>query len=184
VTRRGGGARPGAGLAGFFGPRGARRSIVGMLELVQPHRRRGARRTYRGRCRAVRLGDLELVGERILDLSPRGALLACDAEVRVGDDLLVSFRAPWLGPHVLSMARVCRVVEGWREGDPGYCAGVAFEDEADTRAALADRLALFPTVPGARPYPVDYAETVRRIGAIPRPPAPPPLTFVRRSVIA
>jgi hypothetical protein len=117
-----------------------------MFELVQPHRRRGARRIYRGRCRAVRLGDLELVGEQILDLSPRGALIACDAEVRVGDDLLLSFRAPWLGPHLSSTARVCRVVEGWREGDPGYCAGIRFDDEDEMRAALADRLEMLSSV--------------------------------------
>jgi hypothetical protein len=153
-----------------------------MFELVQPHRRRGVRRTYRGRCRAVRLGDLELVGTRILDLSPRGALVACDAEVRVGDELMMSFRAPWLGPHLLSVATVCRVVEGWRDGDPGYCAGVRFEPERRMRATLTDRLAMFPVVPASRRYPTDYAETVRRVATVPRPPVPP-ITFVRRAVV-
>lgn len=130
----------------------------------------------------MRLHDFELVGERILDLSPRGALLACDAEVRTGDEIMVSFRAPWLGPHLLTVAEVCRVVQGWRKGDPGYCAGIRFEAEAELRGALVDRLALFPVVRGTRRYPVDYAETVRRIGA-PLPPSPPAVTFVRRSIL-
>jgi hypothetical protein len=176
-------SRRGGGFVAFFGARSGGRSIGAMFELVRPHRRRGARRTFRGRCRALRLADCELVGEQILDLSPRGALIACDAQVRVGDDLWIDFRAPWLGPHVATMARVARVVEGWREGDPGYCAGVVFEDETATRAALAERLALFPPTEGARPYPIDYAETVRRIAAPEPPSAPPAVTLVRRSIV-
>src|SRR5690606_8559251 len=134
-----------------------------MLEL--PHARRaGARRRVSLRCRAVRYGRWDLVGERILDLSTRGALLACDAEVRRGDELLVTFRMPWLGPTVTVVGEVARVVEGFREGDPGYCAGVRFLDlDAVDRADLAERLALFePTAP-ARPPTVDYARTVALI---------------------
>ena len=96
-----------------------------MFELVRPHRRRSARRAYRSRCQAVRLEDFRLVGERILDLSPKGALVAFDDEVHVGEEILLDFRAPWLGPFVSVSGRVTRVVHGWRGGDPGYAAALA-----------------------------------------------------------
>lgn len=134
-----------------------------MLEL--PHARRaGARRRVSLPCRAVHFGRWDVVGERILDLSTRGALLACDAEVRPGDELLMTFRMPWLGPWVLVVGEVARIVEGWREGDPGYCAGVRFLDlDAVDRADLAERLALLEPTPPARPPTVDYARSVKVI---------------------
>lgn len=134
-----------------------------MLDLLQA-RRLGARRRVSVACRAVHWGRFDVVGERLLDLSPRGALLACDAEVRPGDEVMLAFRMPWLGPYVLVVAEVARVIEGWREGDPGYCAGLRFLDlDASDRVELAERLALFERTGPARPHPVDYARNVRVI---------------------
>lgn len=134
-----------------------------MLELFHA-RRNGARRRVSLPCRAVHWGRFEVVGERLLDLSPRGALLACDAEVRAGDEVLLAFRMPWLGPYVLVVAEVARVLEGWREGDPGYCAGVRFLDlDPGDRAELVERLAMLQPTDAARPHPVDYARSVRAI---------------------
>lgn len=135
-----------------------------MAVLVHLHRRRSLRRQSNVRCQAVELDRFRLVSERILDLSPRGALVACDAPIGLGDRVLLSFRAPGEGAWIDAEAEVTRLVEGWREGDPGYCAGVRFTHlDRASRGELIVRLAgLPPTVPSRRP-PVDYAETVRRI---------------------
>lgn len=74
-------------------------------------------------CQAVRQDAFRLVGERLLDLSKEGALLACDEHVRPGDRLLLSFVLPD-GEWVDTDAVVIRVIEGRRSGDPGYCAGL------------------------------------------------------------
>lgn len=137
-----------------------------MLQLVRPRRRRTLRRAFSTDCQAVRLAGFRLVGERILDLSPRGALLACDGPIDPGDAVILSFRAPDRGPYVDVVGEVRRVIEGWRAGDPGFCAGLRFTDiDRDAQHELLVRLAGFPPpVPRRRP-PVDYAETVRRIAA-------------------
>lgn len=136
-----------------------------MLELVHPRQRRTLRRAFSTDCQAVRLTGFRLVGERILDLSPRGALLACDDLVEPGDEVILSFRTPRRGPYVDVVGEVRRVIEGWRDGDPGFCAGLRFTDiDRAAQGELLVRLAGFPPpVPRRRP-PVDYAETVRRIG--------------------
>lgn len=119
---------------------------------------------FRTRCQAVRMDDLTLVGDKVLDLSERGAMIACDEEMAVGQEVLMSFRAPWLGPHVVMLGEVRRVIEGWRDTDPGYAVGVKFLDlEDDVRRELAERLAPFPVIGRARMHAPDYAETVRRI---------------------
>lgn len=138
--------------------------IAYMTLLVPLRRRRALRRAFRTACQAVRLDGFHLVGEQILDLSPRGALLACDREVRSGDEVIMSFRAPGRGPYLDVVGRIRRVVAGRRDGDPGYCAGLSFTEVApEVRGELLVRLAgLSPPSPARRPL-VDYAETVRRI---------------------
>lgn len=131
--------------------------------------RRAVRRAVRGRCHAVGTREFSLLGERMLDLSPRGMLVACDAPTGVGDDVVVSFRAPgsdglWLDAE----ATVARIIEGLRPGDPGYCIGLDFTYfEKCSRDELLTRLAgLPPPVPQRRVRtPVE-----RRLDG-PRPPA-------------
>jgi hypothetical protein len=122
------------------------------------------RRALRSRCLAVRLETLRHVGERLLDVSPRGALVACDAKVELGERLLVGFAAPRGGPWIDAEVEVMRVIGGWREGDPGYCAGVRFLDlEREVREELVVRLAgVPPPIPMRRPT-YDYAASVLRI---------------------
>lgn len=136
-----------------------------MFEMVRPRRRRSLRRSYRTRCQAVRLDGFRQVGDRILDLSHRGALVACERIVFPGDELVMSFAAPGGGTVIDAFGEVQRVVKGRRRGDPGYAAGVVFTDiEWDARAELFVRLAGTPPPIPTRPQRVDYAETVRRIG--------------------
>jgi len=108
--------------------------------------RRAVRRAIRTRCHAVATRDFSLLGERVMDLSPRGMLVACDAPARVGDDVVVSFRAP--GRDTLwfdAEAQISRVVHGMREGDPGFCMALDFTYfEKSARHELLVRLAGHP----------------------------------------
>jgi hypothetical protein len=134
-----------------------------MLEMLHA-RRDGARRRVSLPCRAVGWGRFDLVGDRLLDLSTRGALLACDREMRPGEEVLLAFRMPWLGRYVLVLAEATRVIEGRREGDPGYAVGLRFLDlDPDDRIELSQRLAMLEPPPPARAHPIDYARTVRAI---------------------
>ena len=83
--------------------------------LTYVRRRRAVRRAYRADCQAVRLAGFRLVGDRILDLSPRGALIAIDRVVVPGEELLLSFRAP----------RRLSMLSGtpWRPATPRGCPG-------------------------------------------------------------
>lgn len=118
----------------------------------------------RAACRAMHWERFDVVGERLLDLSPYGALLACDDEVRVGDEVLLSFRMPWLGPDVLVSAEVARVIAGRRESDPGYCVGLRFVDlDPEDRAELRARLATLEPSSPARAHAIDYARAVRMV---------------------
>jgi hypothetical protein len=108
--------------------------------------RRAVRRAFRTRCTAVATREFTFLGERVLDLSPRGMLLACEAPAQVGDDVIVTFRAP--GRDTLWMdaeAEVSRVIHGLREGDPGYCVALDFTYfEKSARHELLCRLAGTP----------------------------------------
>lgn len=106
------------------------------------------------------MDGFRLIGDRILDLSPRGALIECDRPIVPGEELLLSFRAPNRGPFIDTTSEVRRV---YRHGHR-YVAGTSFLDlEAEERHELLVRLAGFPPPIPATYAPADYAETVRRI---------------------
>ena len=144
--------------------------MPGMVDLLPARRRRGVRRHLRAQCRAMCWERFEVIGERLLDLSPHGALLECDAELRIGDQVLLTFRMPWGGPQVLVNAEVSRVVAGRRAGDRGRGAGLRFLDLApEDRAELRPRLEPFEPTRAARSHPVDYALAVASIEHRPDP---------------
>lgn len=131
-----------------------------MFDLIRPRRRRTLRRALPSVCEAVRLDGFSRFSRRILDLSPHGALLACDAPIDPGDEVVLSFRAPKQGPWIDVVSEVCRVFGD----DVGYCAGVSF---TELEPALAEELGwrlrgVPPPIPRRRPV-VDYAATVRQI---------------------
>jgi len=134
--------------------------------LVRHRERRSMRRVVRASCQAVALDEFRLIGDRILDLSPRGLLLACDTQVERGQELVVSFQAPQGGPWIDVEAEVARVIEGWRPYDPGYAAGLRFTRiDRPARGELLSRLAGFPPPVPQRRVRANYAETVSRIHA-------------------
>jgi hypothetical protein len=108
--------------------------------------RRAVRRAVRTSCQAVEIDAFRLVGERVLDLSPRGMLVRCEGPARVGDSVLVSFQTPGLdGLWLEAEAMVARIVQGYRAGDRGPSAGLTFTYfEKSARNELLARLAGLP----------------------------------------
>ena len=137
--------------------------------------RRAVRRAVRTRCQAVATRDFSLVGERVMDLSPRGMLVACDAPARVGDDIVVSFLTPgretlWLEAE----AQVSRVVHGLREGDPGFCLALDFTYfEKSARNELLCRLAGHPPpIPQRRGRELSRKNDLMELSVLVRPIIP------------
>lgn len=125
-----------------------------MNAILANPQRRAVRRAARTRCHAVSSEGFELLGERALDLSPRGMLVACDAPAALGEEVMVSFVAPgreslWLDAE----AEIARIIYGFREGDPGYCIGLRFTYfERSARHELLARLSGYPPpIPRRRP---------------------------------
>jgi hypothetical protein len=114
--------------------------------MFRRRRRRILRRAVRSECHAVATEGFRLLGERVLDLSPYGLLLAADEGATRGDDVLVSFQIPGCRRVFDAEAQVARVIEGWRPSDPGYALGLRF-----TSIALEDRIFLTQRLRGTPP---------------------------------
>jgi hypothetical protein len=135
-----------------------------MATSASNQQRQVLRREVRLHCQAVSESEFRLVGRRALDLSPAGMLLESDDDVRVGDALFVSFRAPQSALYIDTSARVVRVVAGRRPGDHGRCLGLQFEDlDAVAKGVLAESLVGMPPPLPRRPRPQDHAAEVRAV---------------------
>jgi hypothetical protein len=122
--------------------------------------RRAQRRAVFVDCQVVREHPFELVGECAIDLSTHGMLLLSNARVRLGEELVVSFRVPGEGRYVDTLAIVTRVVRGVRRGDRGPAIGLMFHPlSSDDNALLRWALRRFPPTLPARAPRVDYAAT-------------------------
>lgn len=137
------------------------------MEMLMSSDRRSVRRSVLVDCQVVREERFELVGERAADLSQDGMLLLSDRPVRLGEELIVTFRVPGTQRWVDTAATVVRVVRGARRGDRGPAVGLAWEalspsDDLLVRGALER----FPPVfPGRAPR-VDYAATAAFIALL------------------
>ena len=139
------------------------------VSLRSPGRRRGAlRRNVQVACEAVADDGFRLLGERVLDLSPRGMLLETrGAFARLGEEVIVSFRPPRSRMWVDAQARVARIVSGRRRGDRAQAVGLSFvEMGAGDRAFLTAKLRGYPPPIPARPRAVDYATAVASIAGL------------------
>lgn len=112
---------------------------------------RGARYTAKLCCQVVRERDFRLVADRILDLSPGGALVGPCDPVLTGERVILSFAALG-GRYVDAEAIVARVVHGRRGGEHTRYLGLSFEGlDQDSLAALHELLQwAVPAPPGAR----------------------------------
>jgi hypothetical protein len=98
---------------------------------------------------AVATDGYRLLGQRVLDLSPRGMLVASQQQIDPGDEVFVTFQAPGDGLWMQAEAEVTRIVRGNRSSDTGPCVGLRFKDmEGSRRGELLSRLAgIPPTIP-------------------------------------
>lgn len=135
--------------------------------MTRPSRfRRTPRHLLSSRGQAVALDGFRLIGERFLDASAEGVLVACDTEVGLGEEMVVSFAVPGSPLIVDAEATVVRIVEGFRPEDPGYCAGLRF-----TRIERRDRLALGVDLRALPPAPRHIRWGRRPAGSLPLPPS-------------
>ncbi len=118
-----------------------------------PKVRRTTRHALHARGQAVDARHFTLLGERILDASAEGCLLACDARARVGQRVFLTFQLPQRGTWFDAEAEVVRVIEGNRYGDPGYAAALRYvEFNRADRLALGVDLRAHPMVDAQRSH--------------------------------
>jgi hypothetical protein len=138
------------------------------------NRRGEIRRAMRLGCRVRRASDSRLVGDRAIDLSPRGTLVLSVDDVDPGMEVLVSFMTTDFAIWFDTRATVTRVVEGRRPGDPGRALGLRFDTlSAVSRLMLRGHLRKVPpTLPQRalppdlrRPAGIDYARQIAAIRA-------------------
>jgi hypothetical protein len=138
------------------------------------NRRSEIRRALRLGCRVRRATDLRLVGDRAIDLSPRGTLVLSEDDVDSGMEVVVSFMATDFPIWFDTRATVTRVIEGRRPGDAGRAIGLRFDSlPAVSRLMLRGHLRKIPpTLPQRelpldlrRPAGIDYARQIAAIRA-------------------
>ena len=119
-------------------------------------RRRAIRRAHLTSCEAVSVERFRSIGRRIVDLSHRGARLAVDDDVDVGETVVLTFSAPRGTGVIDAVATVQR-----REGE---FAGLAFVemDWTDRALLFLELMGVPPPLPD-RPPALDYAAAVQRI---------------------
>jgi hypothetical protein len=133
--------------------------------LIREARQRGIlRRAVNLHCQAVAEDGFRLIGHRLLDLSPEGALVQSISEADVGESVVLAFPAPGGFSWIDAEARVARVIRGRRHGDRGPCVALRFErlDPVDSAVLRGSLHGLPPPAPG-RDVRRDYAATVASI---------------------
>src|SRR5262245_23607306 len=115
---------------------------------------RHARYATKVSCQVVRERDFRLVADRVMDLSPSGALVGPADPVLTGERVIVSFPGVE-GEWVDAEAVVARVVHGRRRGEYTRTLGLSFEAlDAESKRALRSFLATrIPKAPGQRSRP-------------------------------
>jgi len=98
--------------------------------------RRPQRHAIRIDCQVVRERDFKLVARKVVDLSDVGMLVAPIARVLTGEEVIVSFMAPFSRSWIDAEATVARVVHGRRPGDRGMALGLCFHNIDEVARAL------------------------------------------------
>ena len=94
-----------------------------MRRTVPSSHHRAPRRIVSARCQVVRERDFRLIADRVVDLSPGGALVMPADPVLTGEKVILSFQVPYLLNYIDAEATVARVVHGRRPGE--YSRGLA-----------------------------------------------------------
>lgn len=141
-----------------FDFRGGRKELLGF---TPRHDRRSVRRGVRTECQVVAEEGFRLLGEHTLDVSTTGLLLLSDANVRVGEAVILSLRLPGGVSWIDATGVIARVVRGVRRHDRGRGVGVAFDRLATfDRALLLGSLHGRPPLAPGRDLRRDYASAV------------------------
>jgi hypothetical protein len=137
------------------------------MEMLISSERRSVRRSVFVDCQVVRERGFELLGERAVDLSQDGMLVLSERAVRLGEELIVTFRASGTRLWIDTMATVVRTVSGRRRGDRGPAIGLAFEPLSPADNLLVrTQLERFPPIFPARAPRIDYAATAAFIALL------------------
>jgi hypothetical protein len=107
--------------------------------------RRPSRHACRIPCQIVRPRDFKLIAESTLDISELGLLAVPNRMVLTGEEVLVSFMAPYSRTWIDAEGVVARVIHARREGDVSRAIGISFDyvDEI-ARAVLRQNLMGLP----------------------------------------
>jgi hypothetical protein len=133
--------------------------------LVPRNQRSSMRHAIQLPCQVVRERDFKMLSDRTLDLSPDGMRVKTHQAVRVGDKLIVSFKAPtdvelWFDTE----ATVRRIEKGRRPKDNGRAIGVEFGPLSQVaRLILRGSLRKVPPPVPRRAHRIDYAATIANI---------------------
>ena len=134
------------------------------MHFAPMQQRRSIRRAVSIPCTLMRAQDLKVVGTRSMDLSPDGILVGVFDEMKVGEDMIMSFSlTPFSIPFHVE-GRVARFLRGQRQRDRMPAAAMSFDSlDAVGRLILRGHLRRIPPVLPQRTRRIDYAATVMRI---------------------
>ena len=99
--------------------------------LSRKQHRQAFRRGVLVSCQVVREHDFKRVSYLALDLSTEGMMVATSDRVLTGEEVIVTFRAPFGRRWFDAQATVARVIHGRRPGDTGRALGLQFHGCGD-----------------------------------------------------
>ena len=135
--------------------------------VVHASERRVVRRLARIPCEVVSDNGFRLIGRTGLDLSTEGMLVRFEgARVELGEEVIVSFRAPMSRMWFDAIGTVSRLIRGRRPSDRGRAVAVRFHElDAVDRAVLGAKLSGLPPPMPARRLRMDLLATLDAIHA-------------------
>ncbi len=122
------------------------------------------RRMLKVPCVVVRERDFRPIASSTTDISPDGMQVLSEADVRVGEPLLVTFQATRQGLWFDTDATVVRICHGLRDEDRGRSLGIRFDSlDSIERLILRGAWRKIPPPLPRRTARIDYAGTVMKI---------------------
>ena len=124
--------------------------------------RRSLRHATKLVCHVVREHGFKRIAQTTLDVSTSGVRVLSDADVEIGDEVVLSLKLPRSREWVDALGRIVRVERGTRDRDEGRAVAIRFTaiDPVD-RAMLDGATAAIPPPVPRRSVRMDYAATVR-----------------------
>lgn len=135
-----------------------------MTSIDPCHDRTSLRKRAHVPCQVVAEDGFRLLGAELLDVSPKGVLVASHGNARVGEPVLLSLRVPGTRQWIDAEGHVARLVRGVRGTDRGPAIGIALSKiDAVDRAMLVGAIEKLPPSAPARAVRKDYASAIRAI---------------------